>query len=54
MANTVTVRKLSPVDFEIEMFPKAPSDGKSCVMLMPAGPEETNGQLIRLNINKYT
>lgn len=39
MANTVAARKLSLVDFEMETFLKAQSDGKSCVMLMSAGPE---------------
>lgn len=39
MANTVAVRKWSPVDVEIQTFSKTPSDGKSCVILMSAGPE---------------
>lgn len=39
IANTVAVRKLSPVDFEKETFLTAQSDGKSCVMLMSVGTE---------------
>lgn len=39
MANKVVDKKVSPVDFEMETFLKVSPDGKSCMMLISAGPE---------------